>query len=147
MFSGRKRSGVAIERWCVLRGTKHPHPLRLGEALKPSRGGVRHVPGSTVPHSEHEAQVGCAAKTWRCQAFVRREPLLERETCQLAGEVEALGGGHWTTNGHELEQVKAQGQPERWRFERAGRDGIGCCSTAGMREARQQGSFGDGGVE
>jgi len=147
MFSGRKRSSVVIERWRVLRGTEHLNTLRLGEAPKPSRGGVRHVPGSTVPHSEHEAQVGCAAKTWRCQAFARREPLLERGSHQLAGEADALGGGHWMTNGHELEQVKAQGQPERWRFERAGRDGIGCRSTAGMWEARQQGSFGDEGVE
>ena len=44
---------------------------------------------------------------------MRREPLLERKACQLAGEVDALGGDHWTTNGHELEQMKARAEQRR----------------------------------
>lgn len=61
--------------------------------------------------------------------------------------VEAFGGDHRTTNGHGFRQLKTSGQPGRRRSGDASRDGIGCRGTAGMREARQRGSFGIEGVE
>lgn len=75
----------------VSRGINSSSTSRSGEAPTPSRGGTRHVPDSKVPHGVSEAQVGCAAETWRCQASVRREPLLEEAAYQLAGMTDSSG--------------------------------------------------------
>jgi hypothetical protein len=70
-----------------------------------------------------------------------------RDGTPACWSVELFGGVHRTTNGHGFRQLMAPGQPGGRRSEDASRDGIGCRGTAGMRKARQRGSFGSEGVE
>jgi hypothetical protein len=67
-------------------------------------------PGLHGPTRKHEAQDGCAAETWRCQASARRKPLPEEMSAGLPVDGD-LGGEHRTTNGHGFEQMKGLGQP------------------------------------
>jgi hypothetical protein len=121
-------------------------PSRSREAPKPSRGGGRHVLGSKVPHGRSEAQVGCAAETWRCQASARREPLLEGRHASY-WQVASSGAPIGRPTVMALGQVKARGQPLRWRLGttrepccEAGRShGIGRRGTTGMWHARRRG--------
>ena len=131
----------------VSRGIDSSSASRSGEAPMPSRDGGRHVPDSTVPHG-----VERGAGWLRCGDLAMPGVREARASARKSGtpacwRVEAFGGDHRTTNGHGFRQLKTSGQPGRRRSGDASRDGIGCRGTAGMREARQRGSFGSEGVE